>query len=58
MHFPAIYSMQNFDIFCPSDATMVRIWEKLKLVKFFRNFSEYNFEKLIRTLLFYGIFVF
>ena len=50
MHFPAIYSMQNFDIFCPSDATMVCIWGKLKLVKFCRIFSRCNLENLIRTL--------
>ena len=29
---------------------MVGIQAKLKLVKFYRNFSRYNFEKLIRTL--------
>ena len=50
MHFPAIYRMQYFDIFCPSNSTMVHIWAKLKLVKFCRIFSRYNFEKLIRTL--------
>ena len=27
MHFPAIYSMQNFDIFCPSDITILHIWK-------------------------------
>ena len=42
--------MQNFEIFCPSDPAMVRIWVKLKLVKFYWYFSRYNFEKLIRTL--------
>ena len=49
MHFPAIYSMQSFNNFCPSGATMVCIWAKRKLVKFYRNFWRYNFEKLIRT---------
>ena len=50
MHFPAIYSMQNFEIFCPLGPTMVRIWAKLKLVNIYRIFSRYNFEKLIQTL--------
>ena len=50
MHFPAIYKMQNFDTFWTSGPTMVGIRKKLKLVKFFRNFSWYNFEKLIWTL--------
>ena len=52
--------MQNFDIFCPSVPPMVRIRAKLKLVKFYRNFSRYNFEKLIRTLhcvICYGVFL-
>ena len=43
--------MQNFDIFCLSGPTIVRIWVKLKLVKFYKYFSRYNFEKLIRTLI-------
>ena len=50
MHFPAIYSMQNFDTFWPTDPTMKGIQAKLKLVKFYENFSRYNFEKLIRIL--------
>ena len=29
---------------------MVRIQVNLKLVKFYRNFSQYNFENLIQTL--------
>ena len=49
MHFPAIYSMQNFDTFWPSSPTMVGIQAKLKLVKVYRNFSWYSFERLIRT---------
>ena len=52
MYFPTIYSMQNFDTFWPSDSTMMNNWVKLKLVKFCRTFSQYNFEKLIGTLLF------
>ena len=44
--------MKDFDIFYPSDPTMMRIRAKLKLVKFCRYFSRYNFEKLIRTLCF------
>ena len=44
------YSTQNFDIFCPSGPVMLHIWAKLKLVKFHRHFSWYNFEKLIWTL--------
>ena len=43
--------MQNFDIFYPSGPVMVRNWVKLKLVKLYRHFSRYNFEKLIRTLM-------
>ena len=51
MHFPAaIYCMQNFNIFCPWGPTMVCIWAKLKLVDFYRYFSQYNFKKSIRTL--------
>ena len=42
--------MENFDIFCPSGPSMVCIWAKLILVRFYRNFSRYNLEKLIRTL--------
>ena len=50
-HFPAaMYSMQNFKIFPHSGPTMVCIWAKLILVKFYRNFSQYNFENLIWTL--------
>ena len=53
-HFPAIYSMQktsgHIAFFCPSGLTMVGIWMKPKLVKFYENFSRYNFEKLIWTL--------
>ena len=41
---------QNFDIFCSSGPAMVRIWVKLKLVKFQRYFSRCNFEKLIQIL--------
>ena len=44
------YSMQNFDIFCPSVPAMVCIWAKRKLVKFYGYFSQHNFEKLIWTL--------
>ena len=29
---------------------MMCIWAKLELVKFYRNFSRYSFEMLIRTL--------
>ena len=50
MHFPAIYSMQVFDIFWPSCPTMVGIRAKLKLAKFDWHFSQYHLEKLIRTL--------
>ena len=50
MHFPVIYSIQNFNTFWPSGRTMVGIPAKLKLVKFYKNFSRCNFEKLIRTL--------
>ena len=54
MHFPAIYGMQktsgHLDFFCLSGPTMVHIQAKLKLVKFYKTFSRYNFEKLIRTL--------
>ena len=51
MHFPAaIYCMQNFNIFCPWGPTMVCIWAKLKLVEFYRYFSQYNFKNSIRTL--------
>ena len=50
MHFPAIYSMQNFDAYRPSGPPMTSIRAKLKLLKFYRNFSRYSFEKLIRTL--------
>ena len=32
---------------------MLGIQAKLKLVKFYRNFSRYNFEKLIRTMIEY-----
>ena len=35
---------------CLSGPTMVRIWAKLKLVKFYGNFSQYSFELLIGTL--------
>ena len=58
-HFLAIYSMKktsgHFNIFCPSGPTMVSIRAKLKVVKFYGNFSQYNFEKLIqpRTLIFF-----
>ena len=52
MHFLAIYSMQktsgHFNIFCPSGPTMVCIRAKLKVVKFYGKFSQYNFEKLIQ----------
>ena len=53
MHFPAIwqsiaYSLHDFYIFLGQ--TTVCIWVKLKLVKYFRYFSWYNFENLIRTL--------
>lgn len=44
------YSMQNFDIFCPSVPAMVCIWAKRKLVKFYGYFSQHNFEKLIWIL--------
>ena len=44
--------MPNFDIFYPSGTTTMRISEKLKLVKFCKNFSQHNFEKLIRILKF------
>ena len=44
--------MPNFDIFSPSGTTTMRISEKLKLVKFCKNFSQHNFEKLIRILKF------
>ena len=47
---PVACSLQNFSIFCPSGPTMVRIWVKLKVVKFYRYFSRRNFEKLIGTL--------
>ena len=50
MHFPAIYSMQNFDTFWLSGPPMVFIRAKLSIVKFYMNFSRYNFKKLIRTL--------
>ena len=50
MHFPVIYSMQNFKIFYPLGPIMVRICAKLTLVNIYRIFSRYNFEKLIRTL--------
>ena len=49
MHFPAIYIMQNFDTFWPLGPTMVGIRAKLKLVKFYKNFSQCNFEKLIQN---------
>ena len=50
MHFLAMYSMQNFDIFCPPGPTMVCIQVKLQLVKYYWNFLQYNFKKLIQTL--------
>ena len=52
MHFPAIYSTQNFEIFCPLGPTMVHIWAKLKLINIYRIFLWYNFEKLIQTLIY------
>ena len=42
--------MQNFDTFWPLGTTMLGIWVKLKLVKFYKNIFQYNFQKLIRTL--------
>ena len=39
-----------FDIFCPSYLTMVRIQVKLKVVKFYSIFLQYNSEKLFWTL--------
>ena len=48
LHWRLIYP--NFDIFYPSGPTMVHIWAKLKLVEFYRDFSQYNFAKLIQTL--------
>ena len=50
MHFSATYSEQNFDTFWPSGQPMAGIRAKLKLAKFYENSSQYNFEKLIRTL--------
>ena len=47
---PAIYRMSNFNNFHPSGPTMVCIQANLKLVKFYRNFSQYNFENLIQIL--------
>ena len=47
---PAIYRMYNIDIFCPSGPTMVCIWANLKLIKFYRNFSQNNFENLTGTV--------
>ena len=46
MHFPTIYSIQNLDTFWPSGPTMAGIQVKLKPMKFYRNFSWCNFEKL------------
>ena len=53
MHFPAIYSMQNFEILYPLGPIMVHVWVKLKLVNIYRIFWWYNFEKLIWTLLYW-----
>ena len=62
MHFPEIYSMQetsgHFSFSCPSGLTMVHIRTKVKLVKFYWNFSEYNFKKLTRTLITYFAYMF
>ena len=46
LHFPAIYNMQNYKIFCPSGPS-----DETKISKFLPfNFSWYNFENFIRTL--------
>ena len=63
IHFPAIYSMQetsgHLSFSCPSGPTMAQsIWAKGKLVKFYGNFSEYNFKKLTRTLITYFAYMF
>ena len=52
MHFPAIYSMQNFNTFWSLGIIMLGIQVKPKLVKFYRNFLRYIFEKLIQTLVY------
>ena len=41
--------MQNSDIFCHLGPTMVPTQAKLKLEKFNKYFSQYNFENLTRT---------
>ena len=47
----------KIDIFCPSGPIIACIWAKLKLVRFYRYFSLYNFKNLNRTLCIWSWFL-
>ena len=49
MHFLAIRNKQTFKSFKPQAQLEVNLGE-IEGVKFYLNFSQYNFEKLIQTL--------